>query len=434
MTAHKHLKQIIRVRMEKTGERYAAARRVVLASAEETPRDPATRWHFAGNVPAATALRTLLAHAGVRAPHTGEPFSEAMLFGIAGGIGIGVMGFYYAKADVATFYVAGRHQWHDHVAYLQEALAAFEIKPVIAETTGAGTAQKQLAAALEKHGPAIAWVENYRVITVYSIDEKEGTARIGDLTDDPIPMTLKELSATRLRVKNQKCRLLSIPSGGTSPDLKTLVDRGLKRCAEVLANPTLKQAPGNCRLEALKTWAERMHGSNDAESWSRQFQPGPNLWRGLRSVYNFIELFGTGGGLCRPLFADFLEEAGTALARPELKSLAKQYAALGRQWSELAEAALPDSVPELRTDRLEQTGKIEALRCGESREQPAGMDSDFAKPEPKPFPLSERESDELRAGLKKRILAIYEGEVAALQELRRVAGSDGEKSKAKGSA
>jgi hypothetical protein len=421
MTAHKHLKQIVRARMEKTGERYAAARRIVLAEAPETPRDPATRWHFAGNVPAATALRTALAHAGVRAPHTGAPFSEAMLFGIAGGIGIGVMGFYYAKGDVATFYLAGRHQWHDHVAYLRESLGAFGIKPVISETSGAATAQKQLIAALEKYGPAIAWVDGYRVITVYDVDEKAGSARLGDLTDDPIPMTLKELSQTRMRIKGQKCRLLSVPAGGKSPELKKLIDHGLKRCVEVLLNPTLKPAAANCRLDALQTWAERIHGSDGKESWSQQFRPGPNLWRGLRSIYSFIELYGTGGGLCRPIFADFLAEAGAALSRPDLKALSKQYTDLGRQWSELAEAAMPESIPALRQDRLEQTGKIEALRCGESREQPAAMDSGIA-PEKKPFPLNEPEAGELRAGLKKRILAIYKAELEAFAGLRKSAG------------
>ena len=64
--------------------------------------------HFAGNVPATAALRILLTHAGVRAPHTGAPFTEAMVFGIAGGIGIGVVSFYYEKEDFASFFIGGR--------------------------------------------------------------------------------------------------------------------------------------------------------------------------------------------------------------------------------------------------------------------------------------------------------------------------------------
>src|SRR5438128_85164 len=76
MTVHKHLNRLVRARMAKTGERYAAARRHVLRDAPQPPADPASRWHFPGCVPATTALRVLLAHAGVRAPHTGQPFTE----------------------------------------------------------------------------------------------------------------------------------------------------------------------------------------------------------------------------------------------------------------------------------------------------------------------------------------------------------------------
>src|SRR5262249_3509254 len=121
MTAHKHLKQLVRARMTKTGERYATARRQILREAAAPPTDPACRWHFPGSIPAATALRVLLAHAGVRDPHTQEPFSEAMLFGIAGGIGVGVFSFFYEKENIATFFVAGRHGWQDDLGYLKNA-------------------------------------------------------------------------------------------------------------------------------------------------------------------------------------------------------------------------------------------------------------------------------------------------------------------------
>src|ERR1700722_3008489 len=98
MTAHKHFKQLVRSRMEKTGESYSTARRHVLRKAT-----PDKTWHFAGSVAATTALRVLLTHAGVRPPKKREPFSEAMLFGIAGGIGIGVFSFFYEKEKAASF-------------------------------------------------------------------------------------------------------------------------------------------------------------------------------------------------------------------------------------------------------------------------------------------------------------------------------------------
>src|SRR5581483_1400126 len=206
MTAQKHLKQLIRTRMQKTGERYATARRHVISKAQLQQQNPAARWHFPGNVPATTALRILLTQHGVRAPHTGEPFSEAMLFGIAGGIGIGVFSFYYERADMATFFIGGRHQWHDDEAYLKDALALFDSQTLIQETAGAKAAEQQLRDGLAQDAPCVAWVDmaelphrampneysggGYHVVVVYSINDKDRTALIGDLTDEPISIPL----------------------------------------------------------------------------------------------------------------------------------------------------------------------------------------------------------------------------------------------------
>ena len=79
MTRQKHLKQLVRSRMEKTGERYATARRHVVRETPGTTGKAPEGIHFTGNVPAATALRTLLTAAGVHATHANEPFTEAMV-------------------------------------------------------------------------------------------------------------------------------------------------------------------------------------------------------------------------------------------------------------------------------------------------------------------------------------------------------------------
>ncbi|HEV3449189.1 MAG TPA: DUF4872 domain-containing protein, partial [Gemmataceae bacterium] len=344
MTAQKHLKERVRARMSKTGESYAAARRQVLRLAAPLTTDPATRWHFPGNVPATTALRTLLAHAGVKDPHTGKPFSEAMLFGLAGGIGIGVCSFYYAKGNIATFFLAGRHLWQDHVAYFRGLLGRLGIKPILRETSGAKTAEQQLRDALQE-GPCIAWVDGYRIIAVYAL--RDDHALIGNLADEPTVMPLGDLAATRLRIKKQKNRLLSVPPSGSPNNLEELVRAGLRECQRGLMQKP-KGMPGFFTLDSLRTWGERLHASKGKQAWETIFAPGPNLWRGLTSIYDFIEHHGTGGGLCRPLFADFLQEASEALGDACLSGLAERYAELGRQWTALAEAALLDSVPLLR--------------------------------------------------------------------------------------
>lgn len=431
MTAQKHLKQLIRARMQKTGERYATARRHLIGNFQSQNTDPTTRWHFPGNVPATTALRILLTHHGVRAPHTGEPFTEAMLVGLAGGIGIGVFAFYYQKEDHASFFLAGRHQWHDDAAYLDEALQRFGLKPVIQESGGAKVAEQQLRSALEG-GPCVVWVDmaelphrampkeysggGYHVVVAYRINEDD-TALIGDLTDAPIRISLTDLARSRARIKKQKHRLLSLPEATAKgkPDLKGLVQDGLRRCHEILQHPTMPGMKSNAKLEMLQTWAKRLHGSKDKESWEEIFKPGANLWRGLTWIYDCIENYGTGGGLCRPLFAEFLQVAGTALKDTKLTALSKQYGALGRQWSELAEAALPDDVPLMRSAKELMTKRRELLHDGAPAEDVRAVWQglgELAKQASQQFPLSATDCADLRAQLQQRVLALYESEVS----------------------
>jgi hypothetical protein len=437
VTAHKHLKQLVRARMKKTGESYASARRHVLAKNEPPPGDPALRWHFPGNVPATTALRVLLAHAGLGDPLTGQPFSEATLFGLAGGVGVGVFSFVYEKADFASFFLAGRHLWHDDLAYLRRAGERLGADVEVREAGAAKAAEHHLRDALAQ-GPCVAWVDatglahrglpqawsggGYHVVTVYKIDEEHGTALVGDLTDEPIPVPLGELAQARGRIKKFKNRLLWVTSAAGAPDLRGAVRAGLRAChAGLTGEEAPKSARRNFSLEALRIWGERLHGSKDKERWENVFTPGPRLWRGLVSVYDFIEHYGTGGGLCRPLFADFLARAADALGNPALHSLAERYADLGRAWSELAEAALPDSVPELRAvkelhARKAELTNSEAAGADEVRACWAGLDESRQRAK-EAFPLSDGDSAALRMDLQRRVSAIHEGETAAHQAL-----------------
>jgi hypothetical protein len=433
MTAHKHLKQRVRARMQKTGESYASARRHVVGEASSPATDSAARWHFPGNIPATTALRILLAHAGVRAPHTGQPFSEAMLFGIAGGIGIGVFSFFYEKEDTASFFVAGRHSWQDHQAYLGNACRRLGVAPVVRESGGARAADKQLRDLLASHGPCIAWVDmahlphralpglwsggGYHLITVYRVNDEDGTALIGDLTDEPIPIPLADLALARGRIKKDKNRLLGLPAAASPHDLAVLVREGLRACQQGLGGAGgPKNYKTNFSLDALQVWGQRMYGSKDKENWERVFAIGPRFWNGLVSVYSFIEHYGTGGGLCRPLFADFLNEAADALDDNRLRGLAERYADLGRGWSELARAALPDDVPAFREARDLHDRKAELTAAGGSPEEIRGLWDrlgELQRQTGEHFPLSAAACDELRANLQARIRALHDAEVAA---------------------
>lgn len=444
MTRHAHLKERIRARMRKTGERYAAARRHVLAQRDDRPSDspanPCTRAHLPGNVPATTALRILLRHAGATAPHTGAPWSEALLFGIAGGIGIGVFSFFYQREDIATFFAGGRHHWYDDRRYLVDALERLGMTPLVQETSGVRSAATQLRAALADHGPCIAWVDSsalphratpgtlsgsgYHVVTVYQVDEVSGSEVIGDLTDEPITLPLDTLVQARGRITKDRHRILSLAHAASPPPLEDLVSAGLRACREGLLHPAIPAAGvTNARLEALRVWAERMEGSRAKERWERVYRPGPNFYRGLCAITGFIEYAGTGGGLCRPLFAAFLAEAAGVLGRRDLAQLAERYEALGHAWSELAAAALPGDVPLLGETRALLTRKAALLHEGGSEEEVRVVWARLTELErevSQRFPLTAEECRDLRRRLRDQIAAVYAGERDAFDALGRL--------------
>lgn len=417
MTTHKHLKQLVRSRMAKTGESYSTARRQVLRQTVTPGSSQTTQDHFPGSIPAAAALRMLLAHAGVRNPKTKAPFSEAMVFGIAGGIGAGMFAFHYAKENFSSFYIAGRHLWQDHVAWAQGAAKRLGVRPLVKESSGLKLAEKYLRELLAGGRPALAWVDGYRIIGVLSVDNAAGTALIGEGANEARSMPLAELAATRARIKTYKNRLLALEPAGKTPVLTRLVRGGIAACVEGLTRGRMK----NFTLEIFSAWADRLDGSKAADAWEKIFPPGPHFYTGLRSINEHIEHSGTGGGLCRPMFAEFLTEAGDLLGDRELARLAARYAALGTGWSALADAALPDQVPEFRETKALLAEKAEQTHCdsGGEAEQFACSKAlgDFGTRMKQGFPLDAAQSTALRRELQQRVRELYQGEKAAVAEL-----------------
>jgi hypothetical protein len=257
----------------------------------------------------------------------------------------------------------------------------------------------------------------YHVVTIHGIDEAAGAALIGDLADETIPVPLPALALARGRIKKFKNRLLALEPGTKPIDLPAVVRSGIQATVDGLTKCKMK----NFRLDAFALWAERLDGGKGADSWEKIFRPGHLLYQGLWSISEFIEHYGTGGGLARPIFAEFLEEAGAALDDPALSEAARRYAELGRGWSALADAALPDDVPALRETKALLARRAEHLADGAAatadvaacwsalREQGSRMK--------KEFPLDEAGSAALRREIKRRVTALYQDEVAALDAL-----------------
>jgi hypothetical protein len=114
MTTHRDLKRLVRERAARTGESYTTARRHVMAKAGHSG-EPVTAAvpgypRFGGGLHReSTLLAHLLHQAGHLAPHTGEPYSETTLCGLAGGIGFLYAVFEYRDLPPIVTIVAQHH-------------------------------------------------------------------------------------------------------------------------------------------------------------------------------------------------------------------------------------------------------------------------------------------------------------------------------------
>src|SRR6185503_6702543 len=106
------------------------------------------------------AMRNTLAHAGVTAPHTGAPLTEAMCLGIAGGIGVGYS-FCPSIPGHGTgtgLSAVGRYRVFTTSAdYYDGLFSRLGIKTDVKETTGEKGAYKNLREAIAAGKPAIVW-------------------------------------------------------------------------------------------------------------------------------------------------------------------------------------------------------------------------------------------------------------------------------------
>jgi hypothetical protein len=255
----------------------------------------------------------------------------------------------------------------------------------------------------------------YHVITVYAIDDAIETALIGDLGDEPVEISLADLAVARARIRKFKNRLLTIDRCDKPYFLKQRVEKGIEACHAGLMGKPMKNFPTMFNLDAFANFARRLHGSNEKESWGAMFPRGKKLWTALTSLYTYVELYQTGGGLCRPMMAKFFEEAADGCDEPKMRDLAKRYASLGEQWTALANAALSEGVPLFRAARDAFAHRAEALSAADTddvRKAWSQLDS-LAVRAAEEFPLSEEDCDTLRRDLHQRAMRIHADEVAA---------------------
>ncbi len=395
--------------------------------------------HFAGRHWETGTIHNYLAYLGAKAPHTGRPYSEALLLGVSGGVLMGYFSFAYAGHDphVAILTRNSFDPW-------ETLLVRLGVVQHVRQTADAQKGERNLVAALEEGLPAIVWADMFSLpynhlpalpdwwgafpVLVYGFEPD--TVLIADRAAVPLTVTPGELAAARARVKKDKHRLLTLEP--PNPDkLALAVQQGLWDCLKRYTEAPVKNARANFGLAGFQRWADVLTKPKDKQSWEKVFPAGVKLYAGLTSAFDRFGLGAYGAERDRGLYADFLEEASAILERPAVRDAADPYRAAARGWREVGLALLPDDVAPLRQAReqlvrrrqlfVEQGGQAQA-EIAALNQQLDTLRADLARE----FPLSAPEVAALRERIAATVLKAGDLERAAYEILQAaMAGTPG---------
>jgi hypothetical protein len=328
--------------MGRTGESYTTAR-----SHLRPDSDPGRPDRFLGRHPDTAALTRLLAALGVTDPASGRPLTEAMVLGIAGGIGFAYFVFEYE--DLTTLYLGGRINPYVHKRDAAEAaLTRFGVPFQVRRTSGPATAERHLRTALDQGRPVVATVDAARAVPPelrgmtpkdVLVELRDEEPVLWDLAPVPVPVTWAELAEARAGVRSAKHRLVVADAPAGPVDLPGAAAAGIADTWAGMLDPPMR----NFGVPGLAKWAELLTAPRDPKGWPRLLAaPGRQL---LTWLYDWVEN-DTGGGFFRSMYAEFLEEAAGPLGRPGLTTLAGSYRELAAAWTTLAETARDAAGPQ----------------------------------------------------------------------------------------
>ncbi|GAA1498189.1 DUF4872 domain-containing protein [Paeniglutamicibacter kerguelensis] len=400
MAQPKNLKKLTRDRMERTGESYTTARKHILsakpgrpanaleaaeaaAAAEEAelPEYPAPE-----NVTQydAALWHRVLTQAGVTHPLTKEPLSEALLAGLAGGIGFMAFTFQYETVTTATVVTRAHPE-----PYTANLLARCGVKANERTTGSARLAADYLDAGLDAGRAvvvrasvaALPWIDGDAVEESDSIDlvvvgEHGDDLLIDDGSGSLTPISPEDLALARAKRKKDKHWQAWIPtSAGPSAELLAANVREAiaQTTGRLLGNRELEGIPAhfskNFGVAGMNNWADRLRDTDTKKGWTRIFEDPERLESGLNQVLGFLTdtRFGGVGGL-RGQYADFLTEASTLPGLEALAAHAPDYAHLAQDWIVFTDLIDPDIAAEDRSahfatlaDQLEVIAQAEEL-------------------------------------------------------------------------
>jgi hypothetical protein len=439
MTSDKRRKARIRARMAKTGERYTTARRHVIGAhppPEEPPAPAPLGYRLRGGLqPDAAGVANVLAHAGATGPD-GAPLSEALVFGVMGGLGAGYILWEFAHDNSRALTLGFRNQWQYHDRSVVTALDRLGIGYDQHATRGAKKAARTLDAQFDAGRPAIVWPDRGVVgywrlpagleghgghpIVVIGPDDN-GRVHLDDRTSAPLTVPRDVLDRARGRVGSYKNTLIDVrpqPGPIDTSRLRPAIIAGVDDCVGQLGATSTSFA-----LPAWRKWSRLLTDPDNAKSWPQVFADGVGLSGALLSVWEGTSSSGMAGGHLRHLYADFLTEVAPLLG-VDVDDVVDGLRVAAELWTTLGATAIgtDDGLRQLRDLTVVirhcvaaegDAGASEALAAAtELWKRRAALDADC--------PLSSRAIDQRFADMSDVLRRIHDVEARAVTALSMV--------------
>ncbi len=387
---------------------------------------------FGGVHPETATMTNVLANQGFVSPHNGQPFSEEMILGIAGGLGCGYILWEFKKYESAILVMGFQNRWNYTQEFMQNMADRLGVTAEFQSTGGKKTAQKNLEAALEAGKAPIAWIDQESLpyfhlrpmyngcfghfVTAFGLED--GQVWVDDRAKKPVQVEAEAFAKARARIGSYKNRLLLLESNGGPLDLESAITSGINDCIEHLSRDSQSFA-----IPTYRKWARLMTDQKNKKGWPVVFKDGKGLYSTLRSLHEGIKLFGTKGGGLRQMYGEFLSEAAPILNNAALNDAADQYKALGDSWAVFADAVLPDAISPLGETRtlLAQKYALYNEHGGEGLEQVSELSNQLSDMEAElnsNLPLSDAETAALFSEIQEHLYGLYSAEKEALNTLQ----------------
>jgi hypothetical protein len=383
------------------------------------------------------SIHNALALQNIQAPHTGEPYSEALLLGVSGGIAFGYFTFEY-KGFLPHVALLTRNTFNPFSTILERLGIAQDIQ----QTLKAEIAEKNLREALESGRYPILWADHFSLpynglqsteamwgmMPILAIQLEDGSVTLADRSNRPLHIPMADLTQARGRVKEDKYRLMTLDAPQPAK-LAAAVQKGISQAIALFTEEPPRGARHNFGFAAYERLAEMLVNTRNKHSWERFFPAGVRMYHALAGspvqpgAYHWIMTWGAADGAERGLYADFLDEAALILIKPSLKDAAGKFRESHKFWLELADAMLPDDVPLMgESKKLIQKKHELFIDQGE----PALPEiskinirlNELLKKSETDFPLTNAQAADLRAILRDILLKIYAKEQQAIMVLQ----------------